>query len=229
MPRIIVCCISLLVSGLFLFLQSCSTLTTVPSRSMDTWLLGVWKYTDHQGNRYRVGIFPLDSAHYSIEVKPLSGPASRLGSQYFKAFISRVDQMYFLNLIGSSRNLPSIGPMQAGRLGWPFGETDTVLFAHYQLESPIEMVITPLHLSVPGTPFSWKLRREIRILAKAGLLLPPQNSLLWLKTSEVYWQKNASLESQPYQPLRIPIPNPKLPPQDESLQVGPTKGFRVGS
>ncbi len=194
---------------------------------MDTWLLGVWKYTDHQGNRYRVGIFPLDTTHYSIEIKPVSGPASHLGPKYFKMFISRVDGMYFLNLVGSSCNMQSARPIQSGRLGWPFGETDTVLLAHYQLESPIEMAITPLHLSVPGKPFSWKLRREIRLLVKAGILLPPQNTLLWQKTSEVYWQKNASLELQPYQPLRIPIPNPKLPLQDEALQVGPTKGYRT--
>ncbi len=226
MARAFISLISLMMGIFALFSQGCvfqGTLTPYPSRPMDTWLLGVWKYSDTQGNRYRAGVFPLGTTHYSIEVQPLSGPDKRLGTRYFKAFISRVDQMYFLNL------LPMESPQSVRWAQQPGSAqaANNIILLHYQLQSPIEVLVTPLDLSVPGHPLPWKLRREVRIREKAGTLLVPRKSTFWVKVSEVYWQKNASLESQPYQILRIPIPNPNIPEQDAAITLGPRTGVRA--
>lgn len=205
----------LVVGAIILFLQGCisqNVLTPLPSRPMNTWLLGIWEYKDVQETIYRTGVYSLDSTHYSIEVQRVGGSYKRLGIRRFKAYISRVDRMYFLNLL-------PMGPMRSG-------EENNPVILHYQLQSPVEIIVTPLNLGVSGEPWPWKLRQKVRLLKKAGTLFPPGKSMFWQKVSEVYWQKNASLESQPGQSLRLPLRDLTLPAQDAALSVGPSKGFR---
>ena len=171
-----------------------------PSRSVNTWLLGVWEYPKPNGEILQAVVVPPNAGHgflsslgvsqnnnhYLISFRELTKNRKVKSSRDVTAWISRIGLVSFLTVEVDGQYLP----------------------VHFQLLSPVEV-----RLRLPAwdegsesmTPF--ELRKQVRRKFKEGTLLAKDGET-WTKVSEIYWPRDSNVLDQPTdQPLRsVPLP-----------------------
>ncbi len=163
-------------------------LTGGPTKSVNTWLLGVWETTDDKGRTGRAMVTPVDSDRYAVQLA-LSGKGSREVKRYeFEMWPSRVGDTLFLTL----RCLKSDGDIPTG------GH----VFVQPQLLNQNTVRVHGLSLDSDPGASSFDLRKEVRRKLKELSLYEGAQSAVWKRVEEVYWSRNG--EDPAFKPLRNP-------------------------
>ena len=175
---------SLLLLAAVLLLPGCflDQPLTGPSRSVNTWMLGVWEHPQSNGELLRAVVIPKDSERYTIYFREYGKNKKLKREQEVDAWISRVGLVSFLTVEVDGRYCP----------------------IHFQLLSPLEVRLRLPEFD-PGseslTPF--ELRKQVRQKFKDGTLLGKEGQT-WVKVSEIYWPLDGLAAEQPMnQPLRV--------------------------
>lgn len=154
---------------------------TEPSRSINTWMTGVWEYPQANGELLQAVVMPKDNNHYAIAFREFGKNKKLKTLQEYDAWISRVGLVSFLTVNVDGRYLP----------------------VHFQLLSPIEVRLRLPDLDAGSESLMPReLRKQVRDKFKAGTLLA-NDGQTWQKVSEIYWPLNGTPSEQPMnQPLR---------------------------
>lgn len=169
---------------------------TGPSRSINTWMLGVWEYPKPNGEIRQALVVPQNNDHYLISFRELTQNRKLKSSREFTAWISRVGLVSFLTVKVDGQYCP----------------------VHFQLLSPVEV-----RLRIPAwdegseglTPY--ELRQQVRRKFKEGTLLA-EGGETWTKVADIYWPADSDGLDQPTnQPLRsVPLPVLKVTEKESS-------------
>jgi len=163
-------------------------LTSLPSKDLNTWLLGVWQTTDDKGVVHQATLQPLTGSRYAVRYEILGKTKRDTKLWLFEAWTARVGSAVYLNL----KCEESAGQIPPG----------AYLFLHYQVVAQNTIVTRKLQLDSPQNATSYELRKELRLKLKEKTLYGPDVTV-WQRTSEVYWSSD-SYAPQPPQPLRYP-------------------------
>lgn len=183
-------------------------LTGIPSKDLNTWLLGVWEHKTDKGDVYKVSVTPKSSGRYWVNFQKVGPTAAKTKTWEFEAWSSRVGQISFLTM----HCLTSAGEIPVG----------SYVFVHTQLldQENIRTRI-PLLEEAQGLS-SFEIRKVVRRKFKEGTLFGEgDHKADWNRVSEVYW--SGSSELQPFQPLRyppVPTPPPVVEKVEEVIEVG---------
>ncbi|HEY5792726.1 MAG TPA: hypothetical protein VIS74_05465 [Chthoniobacterales bacterium] len=179
---------SLLLLAVVLLLPGClfEKPITGPSRSINTWMLGVWEFPKKNGERLQAMVVPKDNDHYAIYLREFTKGRKLKSIKEYDAWISRVGLVSFLTVKVDGQYCP----------------------VHFQLLSPVEIRLRLPDFD-PGsealTPY--ELRQQVRRKFKEGTLLTKEGEI-WTKVSEIYWPAEGNPGDQPAnQPLRH-VPQP---------------------
>jgi len=197
-------------------------LTAGPSRNINTWLLGVWQTQDDKGNELTATVLPKSASHCSVEIALKDAKTGKKQTGLFDGFISRIDGYHFLSL-----KLLTASP-EAGKIG-------SYAFAHYEMMSPNEVRIRIPDLEESTGASSFQLRQLVRKKLKDNTLYP-RPALVWVRISEVYWEKGHAPEVMQQlrwpsnaNPAWKPVDQPAIPgfsPFDRSSPLNQTDQFR---
>jgi hypothetical protein len=162
-------------------------LTVVPSKNLNTWLLGVWETRDDKGRASVAVVTPINCDHYALKFST-PGKAPRETKRYeFEAWPSKVGDTLFLTL----RCLTSPGDIPTG----------TYVFTQVQLLDQSDVRTHGLKLDSPSSTSSFELRKEVRSKLKDHSLYEGAPSVVWSRVAEVFWSTNGA---DPTFPLRNP-------------------------
>lgn len=165
-------------------------LTGGPTKSVNTWLLGVWETTDDKGRTARAMVTPINSDRYAVQLA-LPGKGSREVKRYeFEMWPSRVGDTLFLTL----RCLESAGDIPTG--GY--------VFVQPQLLDQNSVRIRGLKLDSDPSASSYDLRKEVRRKLKELSLYEGAQSGVWTRVEEIYWSQDGG--DPAFKPLRNPSP-----------------------
>ena len=170
-----------LVPGVFfvLTLAGCffdHPLTTVPSKDMNTWVLGVWESTDDKGRVSRVMVTPIKADRYAVQLTVPGKKPKEVKRYEFEAWPSKVGDTLFLSL----RCLTSPGDIPTG----------SHVFAQVQLLDQNHVRTHGLQLDSPSSASSFELRKEVRNKLKDHSLYTGTPSVAWSRVAEVFWSTN---------------------------------------
>ncbi len=161
-------------------------LTTVPSKVINTWVLGVWESTDDKGRVSRVMVTPIKADRYAVQLT-LPGKKPKEVKRYeFEAWPSRVGDTLFLSL----RCLTSPGDIPTG----------SHVFAQLQLLDQNHVRTRGLKLDSPPSASSYELRKEVRSKLKDHSLYEGTPSVAWSRVAEVFWSTNGA--DPAFRPIR---------------------------
>ncbi len=161
-------------------------LTSGPTESINTWLLGVWETKDDKGQTVRALVAPMSGDRYDVQVS-LPGKKPREIRRYrFEMWPSRVGPTLFLTL----RCLESPGDVPIG------GH----VFIQSQLRSQNSVKTYAFQLDAPLSASSYELRKEIRLKLKELSLYEGAQSAVWERIEEVVW--SADGRDSTFTPLR---------------------------
>jgi len=167
-------------------------LTSGPTASINTWLLGVWETKDEKGRTARAMVTPIDSDRYAVEVA-LPGKKPREVKRYtFEMWPSRVGTTLFLTL----RCLESPGDIPAGGC----------VFIQPQLLNQNAIRLRGLSIPLDPSASSFELRKEVRRQLKDLTLYEGTKSVVWDRVEEVFWSTDGQKPN--FTPLRFPTPAP---------------------
>lgn len=183
---------------------------TGPSRSDNTWLLGVWempKLSAEDGSRqgtYRAVLAPLTSDRMMLTLEDRNAEGRVLRQMQARAWISRVGQATFL----VAEVIPDGTPLTSDLEGTKF------LVVGYQLLDPLNVRLRELMLPPEAYQAGrFHLRRMIRQAFNNGTLFQAR-SQIWTKTGEIYWRPDGDPATDTFTPTRnLPPPAPKASPQ----------------
>lgn len=141
---------------------------TEPSRSMNTWLLGVWEHRNEDGTSFRAGVMPYLSDRYMIYYRRFDKSGRSVSAERYEAWISRVGRISLLTVA-----VPRPEGMRYDVIG-------------IQLLSPQQ--IRALQPEIDPDPVSsFRMRVDIRRKFKRGELFGGVDQT-WSKIGEVYWR-----------------------------------------
>lgn len=162
-------------------------LTTVPSKDINTWGLGVWESTDDKGRVSRVMVTPIKADRYAVQLA-LPGKKPKEVNRYeFEGWPSKVGDTLFLSL----RCLTSPGDIAAG----------SHVFAQLQLLDQNHVRTRGLKLDSPPSASSFELRKEVRSKLKDHSLYEGTPSVVWSRVAEVFWSTNGA--DPVFEPIRF--------------------------
>ena len=155
-----------------------------PSRSTNTWLLGVWEAREADGKSFRAVVAPVSSDRMMVYFteKDRSGKTVRSGA--YPCWFSKVGQAHLLVL--ELREAPDAGYLVLG----------------YQFLDPLKLRLRELVLN-PEKPLTSAFRTRVQIrrqFVRGDLFQGRQ--LLWHKTGEVYWQQGGNPADHTFEPTR---------------------------
>ena len=161
-------------------------LTSVPSKDINTWLVGVWESKDDKGRVSRVMVTPVDSDRYAVHLV-LPGKKPHETKRYeFEAWPSRVGDTRFLSL----RCLTSPGDIPTG----------AYVFAQAQLLDQNHVRTHGLKLDSDSSTSSFELRKEVRAKLKDHTLYEGAPSVAWSRVEEVFWSTDG--RDPAFKPIR---------------------------
>ena len=173
---------------------------TGPSRSNNTWLMGVWEFTAKDGTKKKAIVTPVESDWMEIfesdrmEIfyleKAKGGKVKRQGQ--YPAWISRVGQASLLVV----------------EVDGPEGQG--YLLLGYQLLDPLTIRIREVTLNTAELkPGAYQLRKAIREAFKEGMLYRGDEEI-WERTGEIYWSPEGNPAEHTFEPPRN-VPPPVRP------------------
>ena len=162
-------------------------LTTIPSKDLNTWLLGVWESKDEKGRASSIVVTPINGDHYSVTLSTPGKKPKETKRYDFEAWPSRVGGTLFLTL----RCLKSPGDIPTG----------SYVFAQAQLLDQNDVRTHGLKLDSPQAASSFELRKEVRAKLKDRSLYEGAPSVVWTRVEEVFWSTDGA---DPTFPLRNP-------------------------
>ncbi len=159
-----------------------------PSRSDNTWLLGVWEGKGiKEGSTFRAVVAPTGTDRMQVFYTEKNPQGKVLAQGSAAAWISRVGQVNLL-VVELSNNL----------------NTPSYLLLGYQILSPLSVRIREVTLDPPTPPANpFRLRVAIRKAFAEGTLFSGAQAI-WYRTGEVYWPQNANPASDTFTPPRAP-------------------------
>lgn len=161
-------------------------LTVVPSKVINTWVLGVWESTDDKGRVSRAMVTPIKADRYAVQLT-LPGKMPKEVKRYeFEAWPSKVGDTLFLSL----RSLTSPGDLPTG----------SHVFAQLQLLDQNHLRAHGLKLDSPPSASSYELRKEVRSKLKNHSLYEGMPSVVWSRVGEVFWSTNGA--DPAFKPIR---------------------------
>jgi hypothetical protein len=165
---------------------------TPPTRSNNTWLLGVWETPKEEGKGvFRAVVTPVSSDRFLIFLEDRDAQGKVLQSASSEAWISRVGDAYLVTC-------KSPDPAQAGRY----------LVFGYQLLDPLNVRVRELTLPEGATEAtSFQLRKAIRRGYKDATIFRGEDQV-WQKTGEIFWNPDGSPATDTFAPPR------NIPPVD---------------
>lgn len=162
-------------------------LTSIPSKDLNTWLLGVWESRDAKGKVSSVVVTPINGDHYAVKFSTAGKTRQETIRYDFEAWPSKVGDTLFLTL----RCLKSPGDIP----------TESYVFAQVQLLDQSDIRTHGLNLDSPASASSYELRKEVRAKLKARSLYEGAPSVVWTRVAEVFWDTKGG---DPTFPLRNP-------------------------
>lgn len=169
-----------------------SPLTSKPSDSLNTWLLGEWEHHDKNGAVSRAVVTPLSSDLYSVQVSLAKRGGGRR-TYTFEAWGSRVGEFTFHTL----RNRQATPDLPEGAF----------VFLHAQLVDQNTITLRSPILTSPRNATSKTLRSELRTRLKDSSLYEPGKEQTWKRTSDAYWERDG--QTGLFRPLRYTVPDPQ--------------------
>lgn len=170
-------------------------LTSTPSKEINTWLLGVWEYTDKDGEVSQAIVTPMSHDKYAIQISYYPHNKKRRHSKarqidQYEAWASRVGDTTFLTLhcIKGSGNLFSMSP-------------GNYLPIQIQLLDQNNLRVHGLALESPSSASSYDLRKEVRQKLKTRTLYSEKQTD-WKRVAEVFWSTDG--RNPVFTPLRNP-------------------------
>ena len=162
---------------------------TGPSRSNNTWLLGVWEATAGDGSQWTATVTPMTSDRFQIAYQRKAAPKIPALSGTAEGWISRVGLARLL-VLDSKGALPGF------------------VVAGFQLLTPLEVRTREIILP-PGaeSETAYRLRKAIRTAYKDGTLFSGREAV-WKKSAEITWNPRLSPTSQTFTPVRNVLPQP---------------------
>ena len=161
-------------------------LTVVPSKVMNTWLLGVWESTDDKGRVSRVMVTPIKADRYAVQLAVPGKKPKEVNRYEFEAWPSKVGDTLFLSL----RCLTSPGDIPTG----------AHVFAQVQLLDQNHARTHGLKLDSPPSASSYDLRKEVRSKLKDHSIYEGTPSVAWSRVEEVFWSTNG--KDPAFKPIR---------------------------
>lgn len=162
---------------------------TAPSRSNNTWLLGVWEGEGFEkGKTFRIVVSPTESDRLQVIYTEKNAQKKVVRSGSAPAWVSRVGQanLFVVDLSEVS------------------GEPSYLLLG-YQILTPLSIRVREVTLDPaepPANPF--RLRVAIRRAFLQGTLFGGAQTIL-TRTGEVYWpRENADPAADTFTPPRVP-------------------------
>ncbi len=141
-----------------------------PSRSNNTWLLGVWEAEGEKGNTYRAVVTPSTSQRMTVFFTEKNKQGKTVQSGQYQSWISRV---------GSASLLVFEIPEEGG---------PRYLVLGFQLMDPLKVRLREVTLdSSKPLGSSFRTRVEIRRQFALGELFRGKQ-VLWHKTGEIFWE-----------------------------------------
>jgi len=179
-------------------------LTTVPSKDINTWCLGVWESTDDKGRVSRVMVTPIKADRYAVQLTVPGKKPKETNRYEFEAWPSKVGDTLFLSL----RCLTSPGDIPTG----------SHVFAQVQLLDQNHARTRGLKLDSSPSASSYDLRKEVRSRLKDHSLYEGTPSAAWSRVEEVFWSTNGA--DPAFKPIRnrmdiIWDPNAKKDPTEK--------------
>lgn len=173
---------------------------TGPSRSNNTWLLGVWEYHTTEGHSRKAIVTPLDSDRVTIIYQELDANKKKVQAGTFTGWISKVGQASLL----------TIAIPQEGNLG-----KNSYLLLGYQLLNPMNVRLREVTLDPSAqTASAYQLRKLIRRSFRDGTIFSGKYEI-WKKTGEVFWNPQGNPAEDTFSPIRNVRP---LPPSSKAKQ-----------
>lgn len=163
---------------------------TGPSRSNNTWLLGVWE-TPKEGNEgvFRAVVTPVSSDRFLVLLEDRDANGKVLRGTNFEAWISKVGKATLI-----TGQFPD--PDQPGRF----------LVFGYQLLDPLTVRIREINPPVEALQASpFQLRQAIRRAFKEGTLYQGEEQI-WTKTGEIFWNPEGNPATDTFTPPRFLAP-----------------------
>jgi len=161
---------------------------TNPSRSNNTWLLGVWEYTDTEGAIRKATLTPSNSDRMQIFYEEFNSAGKKIRSGTYSGWVSRVGQASLLTVELKE------------------GATTGYLVVGFQFLDPLSVrmrEVTAEETAKTASPF--QLRAAIRQAFKEGTIFQGRNEI-WTKTGEIYWDPEGDPEQHTFAPPRnLPI------------------------
>lgn len=154
-----------------------------PSRTLNTWLLGVWEYRTAEGNTLRVTVAPASSHRYRLRIEEMGRDRKPSKSTDMQGWIARVGELNLLIL-----EIPQ-----------EQGKSKYMVLAH-QLLSPNRVRVVVVNVELKGQS-AFALRQAIRRAIRKGELFRV-DGMIWQRTGEVVWQRGGGYEV--YEPVRKP-------------------------
>ena len=161
-------------------------LTTIPSKVINTWVLGVWESTDDKGRVSRVMVTPLKGDRYTVQLAVPGKKPKEMNRYEFEAWPSKVGDTLFLSL----RCQASPGDIPTG----------SHVFAQVQLLDQNHVRTRGLNLDSPPSASSFDLRKEVRNKLKDHSLYQGTPSVAWSRVAEVFWSTKG--EDPAFKPIR---------------------------
>lgn len=160
---------------------------TGPSRSNNTWLLGVWETPTEKGGLRRAVISPTDSDRMVLVFTEIDEKKNKVAEFTGAAWVSRVGRATLLTI-----ELPSAtqgAPPVYGIIG-------------YQLLNPLLVRVREVTLDEEArTVDAFQLRRFIRRALQAATLFAGRDEL-WTKVGEIYWNPEGNPATDTFAPPR---------------------------
>jgi hypothetical protein len=173
---------------------------SAPSRSNNTWILGVWETPkDENKGVFRAVVTPVSSERFLILLEDREPGGKVLRSGSFEAWISKVGRATLIT--GTTPD-----PGQAGRY----------LVFGFQLLDPLTVRVRELTLPADAIQAtSFQLRKAIRSALKDGTIFQGEDQL-WTKTGEIFWNPDGNPSTDTFAPPRYV---PPLPPKGQPLEL----------
>lgn len=166
---------------------------TGPSRSDNTWLLGVWEFEDADGNKKKAIVAPTQSDRMVVVFEEKNKGGKILRSGTYPAWISKVGQATLLVFEVS-------GQQESG-----------YFLLGYQLLDPLTIRLREVTLGAyDRKPGAYGLRSVIRQAFREGTLFQGEQEI-WSKTGEIFWQQGGDPAKDTFVPPRnVPAPTPDV-------------------